>query len=156
MDAPPQGLPLRSVQRPARWWWLGCHGGAGVTSLSAAAPGGTDAFRYWPLPVAGLPLQRVVLVARSNAAGLQAAQLAARQWASGAVPGVQVEGLVVVADSPGRLPAPLRDLSRLVSGGVPRTWTVPWMEAWRLGEPPAATVPRELAGLARDLLALTE
>ncbi|WP_346657069.1 DUF6668 family protein [Streptomyces sp. ICN441] len=154
VTAPPQGLPLQSA-RGARWWWLGCHGGAGVTSLSAVVPGGSDAARCWPVPPMG-PLQRVVLVARSHASGLLAAQLAGRQWASGSVPGVEVLGLVVVADAPGKLPAPLRDLQKLVSGGFPRTWTVPWAESWRLGRPPVDAVPRELARLARDLQTLTE
>ncbi|WP_327299902.1 DUF6668 family protein [Streptomyces sp. NBC_01197] len=152
------GLPVATAPAgAARWWWLGCHGGAGATSLCAAVPGGAEAGRYWPMATAGGPQHRVVLVARSTASGLQAAQVAARQWASGTLPGVELLGLVVVADAPGRLPAPLRDLRRLVSGGVPRLWTVPWMETWRLGEPPASAVPPELAkGLARELLALTE
>jgi hypothetical protein len=141
---------VREVQGAARWWWLGCHGGAGVTSLGAAVPGGADASRCWPLSAAGR--QRIVLVARSHPTGLHAAQLAARQWASGVLPGVELLGLVVVSDAPGRLPPPLRDLVRLVSGGVPRTWTVPWSEAWRLGQPS----PRDAAALARNLLSLTE
>jgi hypothetical protein len=56
-----------------------------------------------------------------------------RQWAAGLVPSVEVLGLVVMADAPGRVPRSLRDLLQVVSGGVPRTWTVPWVEAWRVG-----------------------
>ncbi|MFF3062304.1 DUF6668 family protein [Streptomyces sp. NPDC057909] len=153
VDAPPVALPGRDAQGSARWWWLGCHGGAGVTSLAAAVPGGDDSSRCWPL--SKTTRQRVVLVTRSHAAGLQATQWAARQWASGSLPSVELMGLVVVADAPGRLPAPLRDLVRLVSGGVPRTWSVPWIEAWRLGQP-ADALPREVAKLAKDLTLLTE
>ncbi|MFJ2561319.1 MULTISPECIES: DUF6668 family protein [unclassified Streptomyces] len=153
MDPPPIGLPVREVQAPARWWWLGCHGGAGVTTLGSVVPGGVDAGRCWPLSAHGR--QPVVLVARTHAAGLQQAQLAARQWASGVLPGVELLGLVLVADAPGRLPPALRDLVRLVSGGVPRTWKISWAEDWRQGRPPDA-IPRESAGLARDLLTLTE
>lgn len=152
--APEQGLPVRAAWG-ARWWWLGCHGGAGVTSLTEVAPGGTDAGRYWPVPPSG-PVQQVVLVARTHAAGLQAAQLAARQWASGVLPGVDLLGLVVVADAPGRLPGPLRDLLRLVEGGVPRTWTVPWDESWRLGSPSVEKASRPVGRMARDLLTLTD
>jgi len=98
---------------------------------------------------------RVVLTARSNLRGLRAAQVAATQWASGLVPHVQVLGLVVIADAPGRLPRPLREYAQLVSGGVPRTWTLPWIETWRLGETPElATSPREVRRLVDELTAL--
>ncbi|WP_330346626.1 hypothetical protein OG858_47355 (plasmid) [Streptomyces europaeiscabiei] len=132
------------------WAWLGCHGGAGVTSLQHALPGGYDAGRMWPAPVANLR-HPVVLVCRSNVAGLTAAQNAARQWASGHVQGVDLLGLVVLADAPGKLPRPLKDLFHLVSGGLPRTWTVPWLDAWRLGETPSADQSRRLGALQRDL-----
>src|SRR5690625_7783755 len=71
-----------------------------------------------------------------HAHGLLATQTAATKWASGAVD-VDLLGLVLVADAPGRLSRPLRDLARLVSGGLPRVWNLPWIEAWRLGEPPS-------------------
>jgi hypothetical protein len=65
---------------------------------------------------------------------------------------VQLLGLVAVADAPGRLPRPLRDLLRLVSGGVPRMWEMPWVESWRLGDPPTpSTLPPAYAQLAADL-----
>ncbi|MGW2725095.1 DUF6668 family protein [Streptomyces sp. NPDC001492] len=149
---PPQGLPIAPTGTPPQggWAWLGCHGGAGVTTLQQALPGGYDANRAWPAAVAGWRCP-VVLVCRSHVSGLTAAQTAARQWASGAVPGVELLGLVVVADAPGSLPRPLKDLAKLVSGGYPRTWSVPWLDAWRLGEPPAAHLPRQLASLQREL-----
>jgi hypothetical protein len=94
----------------------------------------------------------VVLTARSNLRGLRAAQVAATQWASGLVPRVQVVGLVVVADAPGRIPPVLRDFAKVVGGGVPRRWSVPWIEAWRLGEAPElSTAPREVRQLVDDL-----
>lgn len=135
----------------ARWWWLGCHGGAGVTTLTHAVPGGADAGRVWPRPAPG-GRAPVLLVARTHASGLQAAQLAAQQWASGALPGVDVLGLVLVADAPGKYPRPLAQLRKLVAGGVPRAWHVPWCEPWRCGELPAPeTAPRELRALTREL-----
>jgi hypothetical protein len=97
----------------------------------------------------------VVLIARSSGRGLRAAQAAATQWAAGLAPNVEVLGLVIVADAPGRLPRPLRELAQLVSGGVPRTWTVPWVESWRLGEPVALdSAPREVRRLVDELTAL--
>src|SRR4029079_17379597 len=95
---------------------------------------------------------RVVVAARTDARGLRAAKHAARQWASGLVPGTQLLGLVLVADAPGRIPRPLRDLAKVVSGGYPRTWHVPWIESWRLGEIPSVeTSPREVRRVVDDL-----
>jgi len=149
---PRRALP---VARPAPdtggWWWLGVHGGAGVTTLEQAVPGGRDAGRAWP--AATLP-QSVVLVARSGANGIAAAQNAAQQWASGMVAGVDLLGLVVVADAPGRQPRVLQDLVRLVSGAVPRLWEIPWVEPWRLGGSPLENLPKQCAPLARDLARL--
>ncbi|MGY1438565.1 DUF6668 family protein [Streptomyces reniochalinae] len=151
---PAHVLPVAAPQAAAgpAWWWLGVHGGAGVTTLEQAVPGGRDAGRAWP---AGDVPQPVVLVARSGAVGLKAAQSAAQQWASQMVTGVELLGLAVVADAPGRRPRPLRDLVRLVSGAVPRLWEIPWVEPWRLGESPTAHVPSQCAPLARDLSRLT-
>ena len=115
---PEQALPV-ARPRPGvdhAWWWLGVHGGAGVTTLERAVAGGRDAGLAWPVSVES---PAVVLVARSSANGIQAAQNAARQWASGMVPGVDLLGLVVVADAPGRRPGVLRNLVRLVPAPRP-------------------------------------
>ncbi|MFI6340483.1 DUF6668 family protein [Streptomyces sp. NPDC050535] len=151
---PEQGLPVANPQPGAvhGWWWLGVHGGAGVSTLERAVPGGQDAGLAWP---AAAQSPAVVLVARSSANGIKAAQNAARQWASGMVPGVDLLGLVVVADAPGRRPRVLQNLVRLVSGAVPRLWEIPWVEPWRLGESPMTHLPKECAPLARDLSRLT-
>jgi hypothetical protein len=94
----------------------------------------------------------VVIVARTSARGLLAAKAVAKQWASGLVHGVELLGLVLVADAPGRLPKPLRDLSKVVSGGYPRTWQMPWVESWRLGDDPLLdAAPREARRLVDDL-----
>lgn len=133
-------------------WFVGCHGGAGVTTLATATgQGGVNAGRYWPVPEApGTAM--VVLVARTHATGLRAAQLAARQWASGALDGdVRLLGLAAVADAPGRLPKPLRDLLHLVSGAFPQVWTLPWAESLRLGAPPdLGSLPAAYAAMAAD------
>lgn len=146
-------------------WWLGAHGGAGESTLAEWLPGSRPADHRWPTGPAGPDSAAgaaggpspVVLVCRSHARGLQAAQRALTDWASGAVPGVELLGLVVVADAPGRLPKPLRDLARLVGGGAPRVWHLPWLEAARYAPvdgttgPPAAArkLLREVTHLAQ-------
>jgi hypothetical protein len=152
------GLPRHQPSPDAGsnpWWWLGCHGGAGVSTIDMLVSGGTDANRGWPIPTEGTGQARVILIARTHASGLTAAQNAVRQWAAGGAPGVVLLGLVAVADAPGRLAKPLRHLLQLVSGGFPRVWLIPWVEPWRLGEPPSSTgVPREVEKLAVDLSSL--
>jgi hypothetical protein len=161
--APPEygRLPARPIH-PASfagragpdWWWLGCHGGSGASTLTFSVPGGADAFGFWP--EMDPPGCRVVLVARTHAGGLWAAQAAARQWASGTLLGqVHLLGLVTVADAPGRLPRPLREMRDLLAGGVPRMWHLPWVEALRQGDPPPKIdFPAAFSDLVADLTRL--
>lgn len=142
---PPDARLPRTALTPgatARVWWLGVHGGAGESTLEQLLDGSRAAGHAWPVPAPGTHAAArpsVVLVARTHAHGLRAAQAAARDWASGDVP-VRLLGLLLIADAPGRLPRPLRDLSRLVAGGVPASWSVAWYEPWRLGTPVATAV----------------
>lgn len=146
-------LPTREQQATPAVWWLGAHGGAGESTLAAVASGWSAAAGHaWPRSATGEPTP-VVLVARSNAAGLRAAQNALRQWGAGLTPST-VLGLIVMADAPGRLPRALRDLLTVVGGGGPRTWTVPWIDAWRLNKPTAVPVPREVRRVIDELRAL--
>jgi hypothetical protein len=120
--------------------------------LARLVPEWVAAEHAWPQVALECGPAPVVLVARSHAYGLQAAQAAATQWAAGLVPNVEVLGLVVVADAPGKWPRPLRELLQVVAGGVPRTWSLPWMEAWRLGDDPRfITNPREVRRLVDNL-----
>lgn len=146
-------LPRYLQTWPATVWWLGVHGGAGESILSTLAAGSRSAQHGWPIPDTAGTAHHVVLVARTNWVGLTAAQRAATEWASGALgDGVQLAGLVLIADAPGRLPKPLRDLQQVISGGVPRVWTLPWVDAWRLGPAEASTsLPREFRALLADL-----
>lgn len=159
--APQQGVPApdRVDQLPtfdhrtqADLWVLGAHGGAAESAVAALLPQWRAAQHAWPR-VPGHPLRSpVLLTARSSVSGLRAAQSAATQWAAGLAPFVDLVGLVIVADAPGRLPRPIRELTHLVGGGVPRTWHVPWIEAWRLGEPISLeSSPRAVRQLADDL-----
>jgi hypothetical protein len=139
---PLQGLPTwpipNSFSNSNPIFFVGCHGGAGVTTLHQLMHGSIDAGRYWLVPRTGTV--DAVLVTRTHAQGLRAAQGAARQWAAGSLsPGVRLLGLAAVADAPGRLPKPLRQLLDLIAGGVPELWHLPWVEALRLGDP----VPQE-------------
>ncbi|WP_217634474.1 DUF6668 family protein [Herbiconiux ginsengi] len=134
-------------------WWLGVHGGAGESTLAALAAGSRPAQHGWPMAdTPGTPSQ-VALVARTSWSGLTAAQRAATEWASGVLGNsVQLVGLVLIPDVPGRLPKPLRDLQHVIAGGVPRVWTLPWVDAWRLGPvDPSAPVPKEFRALLADL-----
>lgn len=146
-------LPIYDRPQEAPLWWLGTHGGSGESTLAVLVPGSLPAEHGWPRPPQGPT--RVVLVARTNERGLRTAQAAATQWAAGLVPHVEVIGLVLVADAPGRLPKPLRDLALVVSGGVPRVWMVPWIERLRLGESlTPADLPRDARRLVDELTAL--
>lgn len=139
VTAPQLRLPAIAVPANDALWWVGTHGGSGVTTLEHLVPGSVTAGRAWPAPVSGIA--HCVLVARTNLTGLRAAQTAMTQWAAGAAPdGVQVHGLVVIADAPGRLPRPLRDFLAVLRGGVHQLWHLQWVEAWRTA--PAASLPR--------------
>ena len=155
------GLPIHDFGPLLRrggppWWFLGAHGGAGTSTLHAAVPGGADAGHWWPVCDPPTPV-RVVLVTRSHAHGLRAAQVAAWQWTqSPKLRSVHLLGLAVIADAPGRRPKPLRDLLSLISGGVPKVWDLPWVEAVRLGDPPEQIpLPPPYAALAADLHSMT-
>ncbi|UGQ09016.1 hypothetical protein LO772_18780 [Yinghuangia sp. ASG 101] len=158
LDPPSRGgLPLWTPNElpAAPWWWVGCHGGAGTTTLSQAVGIGADSgIRAWPVRPDSRTTH-VVIVARTHARGLIAAQTVARQWAAGHATGVVLLGLVAVADAPGRLPKDLRDSLRFVAGGVPRLWRIPWVEGWRSAAP-GNGVPggRETVRLAADLSGL--
>ncbi|PPF72630.1 DUF6668 family protein [Pseudoclavibacter sp. Z016] len=148
-------LATRTFARDADLFVVGAHGGAGESSLAALSPSWVATDHAWPHIASSSSRARVVLVARSNMQGLLAAQRAATQWGSGLVPFVDVLGLVIVADAPGKLPRPLRDFAAVVAGGVPRVWKVPWSEALRLGEQPnPATAHKDVRALVTDLTAI--
>ncbi len=146
VPAPEPAVIVPADTRPV--FVRGAHGGAGASTLAHLVPGLLESVR----PVAGG--QRVVLVCRSHANGLVRAQSLLAAWAQTPGTPVRVEGLVVNADAPGRLPRPLRHVVDLLSGAVPHVWTVPWVEAWRLS-PDAPEPDRSVESTVRDLLNLT-
>lgn len=153
----PQGrdgyLQMRVETRNPPLWWLGTHGGAGESTLAMLHPQWLPADHVWPF-VNSLSA-RVCLVARTNMSGLLSAQRAMAQWASGTVPRVEVVGLALIADAPGKLPRSLREFADIIAGGVPRRWNLPWEEAWRLGYPAQASgANRAVRGMLSDLQAI--
>lgn len=145
-------LPTRQVAVGASIWWLGAHGGAGESTLASLALESQSAGHAWPIPSDPRSRNRIVVVARTNYAGLMAAQDVAREWASGATADlIDLLGLVLVADAPGRRPKELRQLEQHIAGGYPRLWTLPWVEGWRTRPASAADLPREYRALLTDL-----
>lgn len=157
VPSPSRGLPRRSPDVPratVALWWVGAHGGAGESTLEQLLEGSRAMGHAWPRAEAGeSELPNVILVARTSAHGLRSAQLAATEWASGEV-AVNLHGLVLIADAPGRLPKPLKDFAQVVAGGVPRVWRLPWVEDWRQGEPVSAdTAPKRIVAFLDELRA---
>ena len=155
IPAPDQAhqLPRRTTAAQATLWWVGAHGGAGETTLAALAPDTLAADHGWPIPATPDTTHRVVLVGRSNYTGLVAVQRAATEWAANTLAnGVQLAGIVLIADAPGRQPKALKDLEQVIAGGVPRAWHLPWVDAWR-HRPATATehLPKEFRSLFTDL-----
>ena len=132
------------------WFVLGVHGGAGESTLEALLPGARAADHAWPVSPDPRRPARVLLVARTSHSGLLAAQNALRDWASGAVT-VELLGLVLIADAPGRLPKHLRRLAGLVASATPRIWELAWQAQWRVGPATLQRASRELQQLVHDL-----
>lgn len=154
LDRPARVLPRHTVDRRGPFV-LGVHGGAGE-SLIASLLGWEPAQHSWPVTPTALADQttKVVLTCRSDQAGLLAARDASREWAASALPGVELVGLVVVADAPGRMPRPLQDLCDVIAGGLPHCWHLHWQAALRLGAPIDSSEPA-VRGLVDAISAAT-
>ncbi|MEU2730135.1 DUF6668 family protein [Streptomyces griseoviridis] len=112
--------------------WVNAHGGAGASTL-AREFGGTDLGRRWPDPARGEP-GRVLLVARTHAAGMRAASRALDALRKeDHPPGIDLVALVLVADAPGRLPITLGRRVRVLRSAT-RVHRLPWVPAWRVGK----------------------
>ncbi len=129
---------------------LGSHGGSGATCLSVVLPGVELADKAFSCSGD----RPVVLVCRSSHRGLTSAQDHAREHRDGDCGPVPLLGVVIVADSPDRVPAPLLRLERLLAGALPVLGRVPWVPAWRVGAPAALPVqPSWLCDLTASIAA---
>lgn len=136
---------------------VGSHGGAGTSTLAAVAPSLiSDVGQSWPVSAEGLDAQKCVVVARTSVAGLERLQVVLRQWASGETPPVELIGIVLIADAPGRLPKPIRQLIPVITSGGPRVWRVPWDANLRLVAAGDDVSMRGSGRLVRHLRKLSE
>jgi|GEM_PF-3552498 len=111
---------------------VGAHGGAGVSTL-ARLTGMRDGGHVWPM-ASGITANRVVMVARTHAHGLEAARDAAMRYYTGNIGGVALVGVVLVADLPERrLPRILAESADIVAGAYPVCWRLGWVESIRTG-----------------------
>jgi hypothetical protein len=110
----------------------GAHGGAGTTTV-ARLLGARDAGRHWPRPREEQYPPRVLLVARTHAAGLMAVSQVLAGYCASKHPddGPYLAGIVLVPDAPGRIPKPLRRRITVLESAV-MVHRLPWVAAWRL------------------------
>lgn len=119
-------LPVQetpAVRNGGSHYYLSAHGGAGATTLAVLDSNGFDAGGAWPCHPDG---NNVVVVARGTVQGLAAACAAARHWASGELPGVNLLALVIVPAYPGRASASVNRMKALAAGVFPRCYTTRW------------------------------
>ena len=147
-------LARRTMTGTAALWITGAHGGAGESRIADLLDGARATDHCWPVLQKGSK-PRVLLVCRADMRGLTAVRSALTQWASGATPEVDLLGLAILADAPGKTPKVLRDFSAIVGGGAPRLWTLPWVEAWRHGDTSTPSTPRDYQRFITDIAALT-
>ncbi|MEJ1180414.1 MULTISPECIES: DUF6668 family protein [unclassified Pseudarthrobacter] len=143
-------LARRTMTGSAELWIIGAHGGAGESRI-ADLLGARATDHCWPVLQDGSE-PRVLLVCRADMRGLTAARSALTQWVSGATPKADLLGLAILADTQGKTPKALRDFAAIVGGGAPRLWTLPWVEAWRLGNDTTPT--REFQRFITDIATL--
>jgi hypothetical protein len=147
-------LPRRYVTGSAALWIVGVHGGAGESTVSRLIDGSRPTEHTWPaIEGPGMP-PRVLLVCRSNVNGLESARRALIEWTSPQPPEVELLGLAVLADAPGKLPKPLRELAAIVGGGAPRLWHLPWVDAWRTSDVDTDQLPRETRQFLTEIKSL--
>lgn len=146
-------LDQRKVMGQASVWMVGVHGGAGESRIAGVVEGAKVTDHCWPVPRDG-SIPRVLLVCRSDIHGLTAARNALTQWASGAAPDLDLLGLAILADAPGKTPKELRSFAAIVGGGAPRVWNLSWVEAWRLGHSTTTPTTREYQRFITDLATL--
>jgi hypothetical protein len=134
---------------------VGAHGGAGESLLERVEPSLFAAADHcWPIAGTDFDVPAVV-VARGDYLGLEAARAAGKQWAAGELPGIDLLGLIVMADQP-KQAKQLRDLATVVGGLFPRLWVVGYSVDVRLEGSFGSSLPKDLRKLVSDVQILTK
>jgi hypothetical protein len=159
--------------RPPAVWLLGAHGGAGVSTLEKMwAPAG-DSRRGWP---AADSAPFVVIVARMQVDGLNAAHQLALQHRAQKVGACGLLGLVTVAAAPGKPAVSVVRRREIVAAAAGANWHIDWtpellstpladLATWQPGYtapavkrlsrplPPTDAVPASAVGAIEDIFA---
>lgn len=142
IEGPPRPLGLALGSRPrtlrrgpfpasGHLYVVGLHGGSGATTVTRLLGDRAAVDACGVVPQLSVPTRpRVLLVARTNGAGLSAAKAAAQEWTADDLPDVDIIGLVLMADA-ARLSKYLRAEALSVAGLTPRCWRIGWREDWR-------------------------
>lgn len=134
---------------------VGAHGGAGESLLERVEPALFAAADHcWPL-ASNTSRVPALVVARGDYLGLEAARTAGKQWAAGQLSGIDLLGLVVMADQP-KPAKQLRDLATVVGGLFPRLWIIDYSVDVRLGGSFGPSLPKDLKKLVSDVQILTK
>lgn len=125
----PDRFDVRAVNREVAVQVVGLHGGAGASTLaSLLGPAALDCgVGLSGLADPGLP---VVLVARTNARGLNLVRRAASQWASGGLEDIRLIGVVLVDDAPALSKLLDRDV-KSAEKALPHAWRLRWDDELR-------------------------
>lgn len=125
----PDRFVVRAVRPEVMLQVVGLHGGAGTSTVtSQLGPAALDC----GVGLAGLadPTIPVVLVARTNARGLNLVRRVAAQWASGGLDDIRLLGIVFVDDAPALSKLLDRDL-RSAERALPHAWRIRWSDELR-------------------------
>lgn len=151
--------PAREISRAVPIAVLGLHGGAGASTLvellgAEAYDAGTSwpVFAGWERPAPSVP---VVAVTRTHHRGLDAVTRFAGQWASGALAGGHLLGVVLVDDAP-KLTAAQQTAARRALRMTPHGWHVRWQEPWRLTPPDLPAAPKRVRDTIRNIRATAD
>ncbi|WP_435107472.1 hypothetical protein [Nocardiopsis synnemataformans] len=136
---------------------MGCHGGAGTTTLATLVPGARDlgAFDTKRHGTQGLE-EDLVLVARDSvSASVRAAEVVNILGFLG----LRITALVVVAETPGRIPADARSRLRLLEGQTSAPVFFPYVSQFRYVNTPdvaSAKLPRKAQQAIDQIIAAGE
>lgn len=134
---------------------MGLHGGSGATTLALLlGDGASEVGQSWPISQnawtgSAWPIP-VIAVARTDHAGLAAADSFVRSWANGQLTGSQLSALVLIEAGPRTSDARKKATKRLLRM-VPRGTHIPWMDPWLDAPPDAARLPGRIKRIIKLL-----